>query len=155
MFSVLDDALPLEVLRKHDPALALADRFRIRPRGWKEADYSVEAGGDLDRIGHILATLLAEQKDLSFIKLDVVWTSAESTDRVTDFRKRTGLDAGAILRRCVIGDGADVEDWAALFGFALAFGWDAVAISRRRNTLVEFSHDEFLRATPPSVVRRL
>ena len=155
MFSVLDETLPISLLKKHDPLVALADHFSIRPQGWDEVPYSIASGGNLHNTAQKLATRLAGKNDLRFFKADVVWVSAESADKVADFRKRTGLDERAILRRCVIGDGATVEDWTALFGLALAFGWDAVAVSRRKNALLWFSHDEYLRVTPPSIVRRL
>ncbi|MDN5788039.1 hypothetical protein [Pseudorhodobacter sp.] len=154
MFFVLDDTLPIELLRKHDAALAVAEHFRIRPRAWEEVAFSASPGGDLNRIAWTLAKRLAEQEDLCFVKLKVVFESSESADKAVNFRNQTGLDADAILRRCVVGDDAGVEDWAALFGFAIAFGWDAVAFSRRKKALVWFSHDDYLRATPPSLVRR-
>ena len=57
------------------------------------------------------------------------------------------------MRRSAIADGATPEDWAALFGFVLNFGWDAALVSRAAGALLWFSHDEYLRATPPSLVR--
>ena len=155
MFSVLDDAIPLEVLQGDDPALALARHVGLRPRGWEKAAYDLEPRPGLDRIGRVLAERLGDRRDLRFIKLGAVWTSDESPDRVAAFRERTGLDASAILRRPVVADGATLEDWAALFGFALGFGWDAALISRGAGALLWFSHDEYLRATPPSLVRGL
>lgn len=155
MFSVLDDATPIKVLQGDDPALALARHVGLRPRGWEKTAYALEPRSGLDRIGHALAERLASRRDLRFIKLGVIWSSKETPERVTAFRERTGLDAEAILRRPVVADGATPEDWAALFGFAFSFGWDAALISRGAGALLWFSHDEFLRATPPSLVRGL
>ena len=153
MFSVLDDALPLKVLQGDDPALALARHVGLRPRGWEKAAYALEPRSGLDRIAGLLAERLADRRDLRFLKLDVIWGSDESPDRMAAFRERTGLDAGAILRRSVVADGAMPEDWAALLGFTLNFGWDAALVSRSAGALVWFSHDEYLRSTPPSLVR--
>ncbi|MGL6209806.1 MAG: hypothetical protein ACRC14_08260 [Paracoccaceae bacterium] len=154
MFSILDETVPIALLRKYDAPLALAEHFHIRPLGWGEVDFGAAPGGDLSQIAHCLADRLAQQDDLRFVKLNVVFPSAESDEKVANFRKHTGLDADAILRRSVVGNGASVEDWVALFGFAIAFGWDAAAISRRKKAMVWFSHDDYLRATPPSLVRR-
>ena len=154
MFSVLDKPLPIELLRKHDAPSAVAEYFRIRPKGWKEISFSSAPGGDLNRIAWTLAKRLAVHDDLGFVKLNVVFASEESAEKAAIFQNRTNLDTGAILRRCVIGAGASLEDWAALFGFSIAFGWDAAAISRKKKSLVWLSHDEYLRATPPSLVRR-
>ncbi len=131
----------------------MAHHFGLRPRGWEEAAYALEPRNGLDRISSLLAQRLATHRDLRFVKLNVIWGSDESPDRVAAFRERTGLDAAAILRRSVVADGATSEDWAALFGFALNFGWDAALVSRGAGALLWFSHDEFLRATPPSLVR--
>jgi hypothetical protein len=117
-----------------------------------ETAYSLQRS-DLGRIGCIVAERLADHKDLRFFKLGVIWSSDETPDLVTAFRKRTGLDVGSILRRSVVAKDADVKDWAALFSFALAFGWDAAVTSRGARGLVWFSHDEFLRATPPLLIR--
>ena len=155
MFSVLDETLPIQLLRRYDPAVAVARYFGIRPRDWGEAVYGTTSGDGLDRLALSLAARLAAQRDLTFVKLDVIWTSAESAERRAAFHDRTGLDATAHLRCPVIGDLAEEQDWAALFGFALALGWDAVAMSRRKNTLLWFSHDNFVRATPRSLVRGL
>lgn len=155
MFRMLDDTVPIEVLQGRDPDLALARHFGLRPHGWAKALYPLEPRNGLDRIGGVLAERLASREDLRFVKLGVVWTSEERPDRVAAFRERTGLDAGAILRRPVVADGAQPEDWAALFAFALDFGWEAAALSRRAGALLLFSHDEHLRATPPSLVRGL
>lgn len=55
----------------------------------------------------------------------------------------------------MVADGAGLEDWAALFGFALGLGWDAAVASRGAGALLWFSHDGVLQATPPSLVRGL
>ena len=141
MFSVLDDTIPLKDLQQRDPALALARHFGLRPRGWEEVAFSLQPRSGLDRVGGALAKRLAGRKDLRFLKLDVIWN--ETPDRISAFHERTGLDAGAILRRSVVANGAKPEDWVALFSFALAFGWDAAVISREAGGLVWFSHDEF------------
>lgn len=153
MFSVLDDAVPIKVTQGDAPALDLAHHFGLRPRGWEKAAYTLEPRSGLDRIATVLAERLASRVDLRFVKLNVIWSSAESPDHVAAFRERTGLDAAAILRRPVVADGATPEDWTALLGFVLHFGWDAALVSRGARALLWFSHDEYLRATPPSLVR--
>ncbi len=155
MFSVLDDAIPLNVLQGDDPVLGLARHVGLRPRGWETAAYALEPRSGLDRLGRALAERLATRPDLRFFKLDVIWSSKETPARVADLRERTGLDASAILRLPVVAAGAGLEDWAALFGFALGFSWDAAVVSRGAGALLWFSHDEVLQATPPSLVRGL
>ncbi|MDF2116844.1 hypothetical protein PY365_14765 [Roseiarcaceae bacterium H3SJ34-1] len=153
MFSVLDDKVPLKVLQQDDAPLALARHFGLRPRWWAEAGYRLEPRTGLDRIGGLLAERLAHRKDLHFIKLNAIWSSDESVERVAAFRERTGLDAATILRRPVVSHGAQPNDWAALFTFVLNFGWDAAVVSREARALVWFSHDEFLKSTPSSLIR--
>lgn len=155
MFSVLDDAILLKVLQGDVPVLDLARHVGLHPRGWERAAYALEPRSELDRLGHALAERLASRKDPRFLRLSVIWNSEETPARVAEFRERTGLDASAILRRPVVADGAGLEDWAALFGFALGFGWDAAVVSRGARALLWFSRDEYLRATPPSLVRGL
>ncbi len=155
MFAVLDDTIPLKALQGDDLALDLARHVGLRPRGWGKAAYALEPRSELDRLGNALAERLASRRDLRFLKLDVIWSSEETPARVAEFRERTGLDASAILRRPVVADGARLEDWATLFGFALGFGWDAAVVSRGAGALLWFSHDEYLQATPPSLVRGL
>ncbi len=155
MFSVLDDTIPLKVLQGDDLVLDLARHVGLRPRGWEKAVYALEPRSELDRLSHALAERLASRKDLRFLKLGVIWSSEETPARVADLRERTGLDASAILRRPVVADGARLEDWTALFGFALGFGWNAAVVSRGAGALLWFSHDEYLQATPPSLIRGL
>ncbi len=155
MFSVGGDCLPINLLRQHDPALAIANHFVVRPRKWEKLAYNIDPPRGLERMALTLSERLSNLDDLHFIKLNVVWTSSESSDHVAALRARTGLDAKEILRCSVTSNGARPEDWAAVFLFALTVGWDAVVISRRKRLLLWFSHDEFLRATPPRVVRGL
>lgn len=155
MFSLEDRMLPVSLLRAPDPTKAVADHFGVRIGAWGEAKYAVGNKHLVRHLASIIASRLADADDLKFVKLDVVWVSAESAERVAAFKKRIGLGVRDLLRRPLVADGVRVEDWASLFEFALLFGWDAAAISRRKRALLWLSHDEFVRATPKKILRGL
>ena len=153
---MLDAALPIELMQGSNPAQSLADYLGLQTRrGWAKSAYDLEPPVNLDRISNLIAEKLAGYSDLQFYKLGVIWNSNETPERMANFRKQTGVDPAAILRRPVISDGAQPKDWAALFKQVLAFGWDAAAASRSARSLVWFSHDEYIESTPPSLIRRI
>ena len=155
MFSLQDSVLPVSLLRKPDSMRVVGDHLGVRIGTWGEAKYEVENNRLLRQFASTIAGRLADADDLKFVKLDVVWVSAETAERVAAFKKRIGLGVVDLLRRPLVAAGAREEDWASLFEFALHFGWDAVVTSRSKRALVWFSHDEFVRATPKKILRGL